>query len=299
MTLAQLAAVREIVRTGTVTAAARNLHRTQPAVTKQIHLLEQELQCTLFQRRGQRLALTHEGQTVYEKSNEVFESLDALKENLGGERGEVAGSLRIGCGPVPAAHILPRMIHGFLKQFPRVNLSVIETESPTFGPLLLRGRIDVGLGMRTSASPKLVFEPLCEDAIVLVCSRRSPLASLDHVTAGDLEGVPLIRYVTNTFLRQIVDTHVQRRGPRPPLSLEMGSTESILALVQLNMGVALMPGLMVAALKPKGVAIRPFEPAIPLDFGFCRLKMRYPPALLRAFLAFSRSHWRRPAQAAP
>jgi DNA-binding transcriptional LysR family regulator len=74
----------------------------------------------------------------------------------------------------------------------------------------------------------------------------------------------------------------------------MTSTESILALVRLNLSVALVPALMLDAMKPKGVIARRFEPPVTLTFGFCYVKQKYPSALLRTFLSFTKSHWRRP-----
>ena len=287
LTLFQLSAVREIVSTGTVTAAAHNLHRTQPAITQQMQLLEQELGCSIFQRKGRRLTLTPEGERVYERAQEIFERIEALQEDLKQADSQLTGILRVGCGPLTAIHVLPDLIAAFRQEHPEVRFSVLETESRNLPRLILRGQIDIGLGMEGELPKQIVFHSLLANPLVLVCHEGHPLARRKVVREKDLADESFIHYLPDTIIRQAVEAHLNLRKAPSQTMIEMDSSESILALVQRNLGVSLVPHYAFEMIKPGGVTACRFEPLVVTRFGLSHLRKKYLGRALRTFVQFT------------
>ena len=106
----QLAVFHEVMKTGSVSQAARNLHRTQPAISAAIKTLEEELGLTLFLREGRRLVPVPEAQYLMEEATEILSRMETAQQNLANMRDRVQGSIRIVAMPGPSTYLLPEFI---------------------------------------------------------------------------------------------------------------------------------------------------------------------------------------------
>ena len=120
MNLQQLAVFREIMNTGSMSAAARNLHRTQPAVSAALKALEDSLGMDLFHRDGRRLVPVPEARYLLSEATDVLNRLSAARANMEGMRDRVRGSLRIVAMPGPSAYLLPAFVSRFTHGTPDI-----------------------------------------------------------------------------------------------------------------------------------------------------------------------------------
>ena len=292
MNLTQLNCIREIARAGNITSAARNLFRTQPAVSKQVKLLERELACKLFYRSGRKMLLTHEGELVYRAALEIFERMRILEDALEAAKATISGNIHIGCGPTTARHILPHLIEKYLERYPDVNFSITETDSERIPGLLKQGHVELGMCMKSFSDRALTFENLFTDRLVLTCSQRHPLSKKRRVTRKDLHRFPLIQYLEGFFMQDLIREKLDPERGAHNIFLEMKNTESIVSFVQKNLGIALIPSYLVRLLNPDDIVVKPLEKEINITFGLCYMKDRYLPNALRAFIDFTKEIWR-------
>lgn len=291
MNLIQMEALREIVLQGTVTKAASVLRYTQPTLTHQIKMLERELGAAIFQRSGRRLALTPAGEAVHEAALEILQRLDALRDHLAHDDAHVAGHIRVGCGQMIATHVLPRLLDGFLQTCPRVRFSIVENEAGALLNLLMDGHIDMVFGLQPRPQKRLQFHPLESDCLRVALASKHPLARKREIRAEDLSQAPLVRFRSDTMIQKRIDALLPTGSRKPIHAFEMDSAQSVLALVQRNLGVAILPGYALRIIKPRGIAARPFAPEVALALGLAIVlqpRLSKAMALFRAYVA---EHW--------
>jgi DNA-binding transcriptional LysR family regulator len=233
---------RVVALNGKVSAAARILHLSQPAVTAQIRQLEAEVGHPLFVRHATGMRLTEYGTLLLHYARRIHSLLDEAAENLRGEQ-DSSGELLLGASTTAAAYILPRVLQGFLRAHhpSALTLEVGNTE----GVLgwIREGRIPLALVEGLTRAPGVSLEPYLQDELVPVRSTRAPeaVASVRRVT--DLSGVPLIRRESGSGTRAVLE-QAFRKARLPiqpkPTDLVMGDTETIKSCVLLGLGIGFL-----------------------------------------------------------
>lgn len=294
ITLAQLAAVREIVQTGTVTAAAKNLHLTQPAVTQQIKLLENALGCSLFERHGRTMSPTQEGRMVFEKACEIADCMTALTDNLSRTREEVSGHLRIACGALTTIRILPGLLEQFLAIHPKVRFSITEVESSRIPDMLVHSQADIGMGLKPPPQKRILFKTLIKDQPVMICSANHPLAKAEQVTTTQMQSYPIIRMAPESTMWQIVDRQLNLKPSEYSGTMEVGNNLSVASFVRRNLGIGIVPSYILDVINTEGIVPRPIRPAIKLHFGILHLEKKYRSTAFREFMEFAGNRFASP-----
>lgn len=193
MNLQQLTVFREIMKSGSISQAARNLHRTQPAVSASLKTLESDLGMTLFLREGRRLVPVPEAHYLLSEASEVLDRLKTAEQNLTALRDRMEGSLRIVAMPGPSSFLLPEFISDFIMDRPGVQVTLSTRSSPQVRNLIAAQSFDIGFcdptGATDAVSLYLNEEIRCNCLCAL--SDTHPLADHEVVTAKDLDGVPM------------------------------------------------------------------------------------------------------------
>lgn len=191
--LQQLTVFREIMKSGSISQAARNLHRTQPAVSASLKTLEEDLGMPLFLREGRRLVAVPEAHYLLSEANEVLDRLKTAEQNLTALRDRRTGRLRIVAMPGPSAFLLPEFISRFIEDRPEVHVTAATRSSPQVRNLISAQSFDVGFcDHEVLAESDLLF--LTESiSCTCLCALPAdhPLARLDVITAKDLDGHPM------------------------------------------------------------------------------------------------------------
>lgn len=186
------------MNTGSVSAAARNLNRTQPAISASLKALETSLGMELFQREGRRLIAVPEARYLLSEASEILDRLTATRSNMEGMRNRVRGSLRIVAMPGPSAYLLPDFVSRFSRGAPDVRITLSTRSSPQILNLIAAQSFDIGfcdLGMTdviTENLPDELFK-MVRVASDCLCAlpRHHPLADFESITAADLNGQPM------------------------------------------------------------------------------------------------------------
>ena len=225
MNFIQLEYFRRVVESGSVTQASKALFITQPAVSKQIRLLEEELGCELFIRRANHLVLTREGDFLYEHAKNIVTRINDLPSEMSSFLHRVSGKLTIGCGPHTSRTIMPDLIADLIRKYPAIQPVMFEKDWSESTEDLLTGKLDIVVGVTPHRSEKIAFTRLFKSRMVLIYSRKSPLAKEKKITPELLEKQPYITYTDESILRNCL-----RALPYPvrsPLFLQTRYSETI------------------------------------------------------------------------
>jgi DNA-binding transcriptional LysR family regulator len=267
MTIVQLACFRCFVEEKSVTKAARRLYVTQPAVSQQLHLLAENMGCELFHRRGSHIELTPEGEFVYEKAKRILTELDGLRDELESRGSKVVGKVRVGSGQVAAKTILGDVVHDMSREYPEVSFSLLETNSSNLPQLILRSRIELGMGILPERSKGLCLEKLLTGRLVLVCSQENGLSSRASISRSELRTLNLIRHGRENTARRIAYDLYGKDDDGHGFRLEAMNTETIMSYVQRNMGVALATSYILEWLGLTGLATVELEEETEIPWG--------------------------------
>jgi LysR family transcriptional regulator, transcriptional activator of the cysJI operon len=219
--------------------AAERLHLSQPAVSQQIHALEEELGVTLFDRAQGRVRLTDAGAvllTYARKGARLAEEAQAALENA---RGEAAGELRIGASLTITQYVLPRMLGDFLRLHPRIRLDVRSANTEHIVAALSAGEIDLGLIEGPVSSREVFRQRFLEDRMVLIVGRRFPWPQKGTVPVHALTQVPLLMRERGSGSRRVVELALRRAGLRwrdLRIALELDSIVAIVSAVEAGLG---------------------------------------------------------------
>jgi len=268
--------------------ASEQLHLSQPAVSQQIHALEEELGVALFDRGGNRVRLTVAGSVLLKYAQRAArlstEALDAIAKLKHG----VTGELRLGASTTPAQYILPRMLGAFQKQYPRTAITVISGNTERIVAALLDNEITLGIIEGPASSREVHKQRFLIDKMVLIVPRKHPWARSKAIPVEALAEAPLLMREPGSGSRRVVELALRRAGlsrSRLHLTMELDSTEAIVAGVEAGLGVGFVTQwAIVKELRLKTLSTVPIEGLeIHRDLTFIR---RAGPALEGAAAAF-------------
>ncbi len=239
MDLDQLHTFLEIVRLKSFSKAAQACFRTQPAVSAQVRQLEQELNTSLFERLGTRIALTPAGRILQEYAEQILSlrrrAQDAINELERVPRGELV----IAANESTCIYVLPAVFSEFVKRFPNVQLSVDRSYGGRIVEAVMDNLADFGFTQLPVQERKVQVVRVHSDEIKLLVPPAHPLASRQQVDCRDLVKYPLLlpksgstRARLNTWLEMVEDLiHI---------SMELESTEMIKRFVIAGLGVSFL-----------------------------------------------------------
>ncbi|HEX8376644.1 MAG TPA: LysR family transcriptional regulator [Pedobacter sp.] len=174
------------------TKAATELFISQPAVTKHIHELEQQLANPLFRRNGNTISLTPAGQILNQYTKKIFALYTSLETELAQLNEVTGGNLRIGASTTIAQNILPKILALFKKAYPSVSYNFTQANTDSISLQVISEKLDIGIVEGNSHFPQLAYEPFAKDEIVLVTRTNGPFAKKPEIKPEELLQVPLV-----------------------------------------------------------------------------------------------------------
>jgi len=263
--------MRAIAETGTITAAARSLGYSQPAISQHLQRTEARLGLSLVTRVGRSIRLTEAGALLARHALTITSALDAAEGDLADLAGLRTGSVRLAAFPTASSTIVPRLLALMNDAHPGIRITYIEAQPPEAVAMLRDGSIDLAVTFsypgdrsdphRDSASG-LTIETLFTEEMVVVLPAAHPLAKLEVVDVALLgedrwiAGCPRCR----GHLLAVCEV----AGFTPSISFETDNASAVLNMVASGLGVAMLPRLALAtATLPPGAVIRPHTSADP------------------------------------
>ncbi len=231
--------VDAIARAGTVTAAAKRVHLTQPAVSHALGELETRLGVKLFERSGRRMVPTEEGRRLLVTAERVLVEVADAEHDLRRYREGVRGVVRLATECYTCYHWLPPLLRRFQETYPDVEVSLVPEVS--FEPMeaLLAERLDVAVVHSEPPDRALVAQRLFEDELVLIVAPDHGLAGRPYVEAGDFVDEVLLLHSgpedSVLFTEVLEPAAVQ---PRRVLTMKL--TEAVLESVKAGLGVSVV-----------------------------------------------------------
>ncbi|HYX05852.1 MAG TPA: LysR family transcriptional regulator [Bacteroidales bacterium] len=212
------------------TKAASALFISQPAVTKHIKELENQLGITLFERRGNRITLTAAGEKVYQYARNSVMLYSELEHELSQLKDRYEGSLRIGASSTISQYVVPEVLASFHTQYPDIKLTLLNGNSFEMEQLLIEGKIDMALVENFSSRSDLRYVRFLEDEIVAVAGADSKIARKKSLDLNDLPSVPLVIREQGSGTLEVIDEYLKKAGIQLnmlQIILHLGSTEAI------------------------------------------------------------------------
>lgn len=263
----QLQVFAAVMRSGSVTAAARALHSSQPTLSRELARLEQVLGFALFDRAGGRLHPTARGLALYEEVDRVHQGLAQVQARAERLARFAEGQLTVACLPALAHALLPPACARFAGQHPDVALSIVPLESPQLEEALTAQRHDLGLVEHSQAPPGTRLHTLLATAEVCVLPAGHALSARPVLTPADFAGQRFVSLAPGDAYRSQVDDVFRTAQVERRLVLETRSAVSVCSLVAAGLGLGIVNPLTALALADPRLAVRRFSVAIPFEVG--------------------------------
>lgn len=243
MKLRQLHYVLEVVRSGNhMSAAADNLHTSQPHVSKQIQQLEAELGFTIFARRRNRvIGLTDPGNELVGVARRILADTENLRHIRDNYLGKDSGSLTIATTHTHARYILPRVTQRFVARYPDIRLGLRQASPAQICEMVESGEADIAIGTETSRSfPNLVMLPCYELTRSVVVRLGHPLLKVKKLTLREIAKYPLITYDPAFAGHWKVMNAFQNAGIKPNIVFSAIDADVSKTYVELGLGIAIL-----------------------------------------------------------
>jgi len=245
MELRHLRYFEAVARHSHVTRAAEELHIAQPALSKQVCQLEQELGVALFDRVGRNVRLTEAGEALIPHVKAVLSQIESARAEMAERVGLRRGRARIGTPPSVGTQLLPHAIAAFNKRYPGIELELHESGIQTLLDLLETGLADMAIVTSPVYDPDLTVVPLFSEELVVVVGPEHPLAQCDNVVLSELKEESWVLLPVNYELRESTLDACQQAGFNPRIVLDGGEIDTLIRLVSAGVGIALIPRLAI------------------------------------------------------
>lgn len=240
----QLEVFTAVMRAGTVTAAARMLNISQPALSQILLHTEDELGFALFDRIKGRLQPTAEAQELFPDAERIFAELEGLRRKTADLRRGRSGLVRVASSPPPAMTILPRAFSEFRASQPDILLRSQIAPIANVIAMLRAGDANIGLALDDRLPPDIAVEPMGQTSIVCLLPEGHPLAAQSEVDLADLAEEVLISYRGDTRPAEELSLAARAKGVTLSPSLEIDVSISAIGFLQAGLGVALVDALL-------------------------------------------------------
>ncbi|MCG8158805.1 LysR family transcriptional regulator [Brenneria goodwinii] len=274
----QIEAFRAVMLSGSMTKAAKQLHTSQPNVSRIIGQLERRIGIRLFERVSGRLIPTQEGSGFFNDVEYAFSALRSLEDSAASIRNYLTGRLRIVAVPSLAAILVPTAIADFTQRYPNVSVSLHVSDSLTVCQSVANGNFDIGIASETYDSVGSDSVVLCQSEGVCILPQNHRLALRDTpLTPDDLNGERFLSMARGDSMRRRIDLLFNQGGEdRRKLIYETHYATARNNMVGLGMGVSLVDPLTLQDVGGGDSAIKvlPFAPTI----------------YFHTFLVFSQNH---------
>lgn len=272
MDLKQLEYFVRVAEMGSFTRAAIALNVAQPALSRQIRLLEVELRQNLLKRNGRGASPTEAGQLLLEHGRGILHQVKRAREELARARSGHTGRVALGLPPSVARVLTVPLTRAFREKMPDAQLSISEGLSASMQENLLSGRLDIALLYNATSTPGLELWPLVQEELWLVQPRPPGLLEdppPPPISLKEVSQIPLVIPSRPNAIRMHVESEMAEQGCRPQIALEIDGVTAILELVADGAGSAILSrNAVTRSIMPSAFVTRPIsEPQLSIQLS--------------------------------
>jgi DNA-binding transcriptional LysR family regulator len=260
----QLQIFHAVMRTGSVTGAARVLHISQPAVSKALRYLAIETGLPLFRHANGRLYPSAEAEALEIRAQEIFGRFEGLDHFVSELRDLRAGRLQIATLSTLATSIVADVTAVFRRDHPKVQVEISALPSRQLVELVRQGDVDLAFFHTLADGAKVDSEEVCSSEVVCLVGRESKLAEKEVVTPADLADETVVTFNYDTSIGWMIKETFRQHRVVADGMLFVNQTATALALVSAGVGIGLIDPFPLFGKSVPDVVVRPFSPPIPL-----------------------------------
>jgi DNA-binding transcriptional LysR family regulator len=273
--MSDLRAFVAVAELGTFSAAALDLHLSQPALSRRISKLEAKMGVRLLERTTRRVDLTAFGRDFARKARDILNSLDESLIGLGDVAGRMSGEVSVACVPSVVRYFLPQVLREFHERYPRIVIRVMDEGASDVLSSVVRNEVDFGLNYIGVQEANIDFQPVLKEAFVVACRRDHPLAKRPAVTWTELNAYDYMSVAKASGNRLLLDLALADAPDLPRSFCEVRHVMSVVSLVEAGVGIAAVPRLaMPADDHPILVSVPLVEPVVSRTIGLIRRRGR-------------------------
>jgi DNA-binding transcriptional LysR family regulator len=269
--LSDLRAFVAVAKLGSFSAAAAELHISQPALSRRVDKLENALGVRLFQRTTRKVDLTAVGREFSYRAGELLNGLEQSLIGISEVATRVTGEVTIACMPSSIRFFLQTFLIRFHQRFPRIIVRIIDQGTTEVLATIARGGADFGLSYIGTQEPTLEFTPILTEGYVLACRSDHPLAKKKRLGWAELAPYDFMTVTKASQNRLLLDMALSNVPDRPRWFCEAQHVSALVNLVEAGLGIAAVPRLaMPADGHPVLVSVPLENPTITRTIGLIR-----------------------------
>jgi LysR family transcriptional regulator, transcriptional activator of the cysJI operon len=253
MELDQLKLFTDLVREQSFTKVAEKNFLTQPAVSLRIRNLEEELGTKLLERTTRKVLVTEEGRILYDYARDILSKAEEVKVVLLERQDKFVGSVRLATVHSIGLHELPAYLKRYISKYPQVVLHIDYHTGDVVHRMVQDGDVDLGIVAYPEPKPNLVILPFLEDELVAICNKEHAFARRESIRLQELNDQPFIAFDEGIPTRKAIDAVLARRHLRVNIKMQCDNIEILKKMVEVGLGVSLVPRFSVRAEVEQGV----------------------------------------------
>ena len=294
VTLKQVTAFLAVAEAGSFTRAADQLKIAQPALSQAVRELEAELGLRLFDRTTRRVELTVAGREFREATARVVGDLDFAIRNARDLASRRRGRIVVAAPPLLAANVLPSAIRDFARDFPEIEIALVDTPTLSIVDTVRSGGADCGVGTFAAGENGIERVSLMRDRLQVFCRDDSPFARVRSVRWADLAGQPLVALTRDSAIRRLMEIGFESAEIQLNPTHEVHQIATALGMVQAGLGVSVLPAYARSGMLAQDIVAKPLtDPDIGRDIVLIHASGRSVSPAVSAFTPVLRKVLRR------
>jgi DNA-binding transcriptional LysR family regulator len=266
-----------VTQTGRFTAAAKQCNVSQPSLSIQIAKLEDELGGPLFEREKKGARLTSRGEMFLPRANAILGEMESARKEVEALSNLSMGSVTLGCLPTTGAHVLPKILTAFRKNYPQISVQLKEESSPGLARNLEQGEVELAIVDEAGLKPSLEHIVLLKEDLLLALPPHHVFSQKKSLALKQLADEPFILMKPGHGFRQITLELFRKAGLTPQVVFESDGIETVQALVAAGLGFSVVPRMV--AKVPKVSYVELSQPQASRTLGLAwRQKSKLSPA---------------------
>ncbi|TRZ37886.1 LysR family transcriptional regulator [Niallia circulans] len=287
MDIRQLMYFVEVVKQKSMTRASEKLHISQPALSKGIKSLEEEIGIILINRSNKTHELTDAGQIVYEYAQKIMAQMDEMATTLHDMTNLARGNITIGIPPMIGSLFFPKVIAAFHKAYPNIHINIKEYGAAKVVKSVEEGEFEIGIAVLplTDESSFNVFHLVSEE-IKLIVNEQHKLADRKQVHMKELKEEEFIFYSEEFALYEMMKRGFINEGFEPNIIFKSSQWDFMIEIVAANLGISMLPESICSKTTNNQVRIMDLNPVTNWQLAVITKKDRYLSVAGRRFIDF-------------
>jgi DNA-binding transcriptional LysR family regulator len=265
MDLKQLRYFKAVAEAGGFSAASRQLHVAQPALSVAVRKLEQELELTLLHRGDRRISPTVEGEVLLGHARQLLAKVEAAELEMRELRGLTKGEVRVGIPGMLGSYFFPPILMGFKHRHPNLRLSVFEQGTLHLQQMIHDGELDLGVIVADELPPDLETRYLTREEMVACVPVDHPFASRRCIGLTEFLEQDLVVFKPGYFHREFIDRVSKQVEQAPHIAFETNLIPLTKAIVRQGFGITTFLRMVLESQPDEGLVAIPFEEPVYLD----------------------------------